>query len=121
MTLFSTPVICIGPETWPQTINESLMFFNMRLAKGAPLVVGGERSTTLRRRFDTVPERVERDSEEGSMMCAPVWLDTVMPVPFSFASLLEASLDASADASSCASASASLFSSLGLNLSNGVG
>ena len=76
-TLVSMPVMCAGPETWPQMINDSLMFLRVRPAKGPPLDVGCDMSTMQWRRFDSVPEVVVCEADVGRMMCAPVWLEIV--------------------------------------------
>lgn len=127
MTLFSTAVICAGPETCPHTINEDLMFLSVRLAKGTPVVLGGDWSMTLCLMCDTVPDGVLEEAEAG-VMCTLLWLDTLTPLlscswaivsscmvpgpafPFSFAFF----------ASSFAQASCSAFSCVGDSLSSGV-
>jgi hypothetical protein len=76
-TLVSTPVMWAGPETWPQMINDSLMFLRVRPAKGPPLDVGCDMSTMQWRRFDSVPEVVVCEADVGRMICAPVWLEMV--------------------------------------------
>lgn len=76
-TLVSMPVMCAGPETWPQTINDSLMFLRVRPAKGLLLDVGCDMSTMQWRRFDSVPEVVVCEADGGRMICAPVWLEIV--------------------------------------------
>jgi hypothetical protein len=73
-------------------MRESLMFRRYRTSKGAPVFVRGERSTTQRCTFDTVPELVACDAVGGRMMCKPwcfdiaTWVDLenegrLMPEP----------------------------------------
>jgi hypothetical protein len=115
MTLFSTPVMCIGPPTRPVTTKLPSMFFSVRVANEPPLIVGADKSITLPLTFDTVPELPDCASDVGSATCSPSRSSTFTPVaparsfPPPFCVL------------SCSSASISLFSSPGLNFSNGVG
>jgi hypothetical protein len=56
------------------------MFLRYRTSNGAPVLVGGERSTTQRCMFETVPELVACDVEGGRMMCRPECFDIVTRV-----------------------------------------
>lgn len=126
-TLFSTLVMCTAPATCPQIITESLMFLRYKAAKGAPLVVGAERSTTQRCRLDSVPELVACAADVGRMMCRSSCFEIVilvawekdgvrMPVPLrSMPSCCSSSSTPCNEASRCA------FSSRGESLSSGVG
>ncbi len=67
--LFSTPVTCAGPLTCPHTSKLSLMFFNVRPAKGWPLTVGTDKSTTQRLREAREPGDVACAADEGRMIC----------------------------------------------------
>jgi hypothetical protein len=90
------------------------------------VVVGGDKSTTLRRRLETVPELVACEAEVGSSMCTEVWLDMVMLEAFENEGFRIAEL--AAPSSSWAPErfllignSGSGFSSVGDSLSRGVG
>ena len=123
MTLFSTPVMCAGPAKCPQTTRESLMFLSVRLAKGAPFAVGGERSTTLWRRLDTVPELVACDADVGSIMCTLLWFEMFTLLAFANDGFcMSVALSAWAPSVACpCNSSLSVFSSVGDIFSSGVG
>lgn len=56
-------------------INEFVMFFRARPAKGVPSAVGADISTMQPFKLVRDPDEVARDAEDGRMMCRSLWPD----------------------------------------------